>query len=214
MKSVIAVDGPAASGKSTFARALGQKLGMVYINTGAMYRGVTWYLLKEKVALKDDVVEAVLQKAGIEAGVENGELYFRIGGEDPLPHVRDGIINERVSEVAALPSVRKLLISKQREMAEAGGLIMEGRDIGTVVLPQTPFKFFLDADPEVRAQRRAQQGEKDTITKRDRLDSTRASSPLKCADDALKVDTGVLSVEQIITLAWDHLKQKGFALPS
>ena len=176
---VIAIDGTAASGKSTFARRLAQHLGYVYVNTGAMYRGATWYLQEKNIPLTDaNAVALAVEAAGVETRLENGELFFHIAGLDPLPHVRDGKVNEGVSLVAQVAAVRKILVAQQQSLAAQTPLVMEGRDIGTVVFPKTPYKFYIDANPEIRAQRRAEQGETDVIQKRDKIDQSRTTSPL------------------------------------
>jgi len=212
---VIAIDGTAASGKSTFARELGKRLGYTYVNTGAMYRGVTWHLQQKGVPLTDlEAVAREIETAGVETTLLGGELAFRIAGIDPLPHVREAQVNEGVSLVAKIAAVRKLLVAQQQRLAEEASLVMEGRDIGTVVFPKTPFKFFLDADAEVRALRRAQQGETDAIQQRDAHDSQRQESPLTCAPDALRLDSGLASVEQLVTTALDHLAARGLPIPS
>src|SRR5277367_6381850 len=130
---VIAVDGTAASGKSTFSRQLAQRLGFVYVNTGAMYRGVTWYLQEKDIPLGD--ARAVAQEvlaARVQTRLENGELAFRVAGIDPLPHAREGRVNEGVSLVAQVAAVRELLVAEQQRLAGLAPLVMEGRDIGTV----------------------------------------------------------------------------------
>jgi len=207
---VIAIDGTAASGKSTFARELARRLGYVYVNTGAMYRGVTWYLQQKKVSLRDaTVVASEVDAAGVETRLQDGELAFRIAGLDPLPHVREARVNAEVSFVAQVPAVRALLVAEQQGLAAQAALVMEGRDIGTVVFPQTPYKFFLDADASIRAQRRSQQGENDAIQQRDTHDSQRAASPLLCAPDALRLDSGQATVEELVAAALAHLAARG-----
>lgn len=211
---VIAIDGTAASGKSTFARQLAQRLGYSYVNTGAMYRGVTWYLLEKNIPLSEtESVASALEAAGVRTALQDGELVFLIAGIDPLPHVREARVNEAVSIVAQISSIRKLLVTEQQNLATQAPLVMEGRDIGTVVFPQTPYKFFLDADAEVRAMRRSQQGENDIILKRDVLDQQRQDSPLACAPDALRLDSGHASVEELVAMALKHLVAHGLALP-
>ncbi|MCE0498420.1 MAG: (d)CMP kinase [Methylacidiphilales bacterium] len=207
---VIAIDGTAASGKSTFSRRLSQKLGYAYVNTGAMYRGVTWYLQQRNVPLGEpEAVTRGLAGATLETRLENGELAFRISGVDPLPHVREGKVNDEVSLVARVAAVRKLLVAEQQRLAQLAPLVMEGRDIGTVVFPQTPYKFFLDADAVVRAQRRQNQGETDAILQRDVLDQQRENSPLTCASDALRLDSSLSTVDELIALALRHLASLG-----
>jgi len=212
---VIAVDGTAASGKSTFSRRLSQRLGYVYVNTGAMYRGVTWYLQQENVPLRDaEAVARAVRAAGVETGLCDGELVFRIAGLDPLPHVREGRVNEGVSLVAQVAAVRKILVAEQQRLAGQTPLVMEGRDIGTVVFPQTPYKFYLDANAEVRAQRRQEQGESDIIRQRDALDLQRVNSPLTRAPDALCLDSGHASVEELVAVALQHLAARGLTIAS
>ncbi len=212
---VIAIDGTAASGKSTFSRELARRLGYVYVNTGAMYRGVTWYLQQRNIPLRDvDAVARVVQTAGIDTRLHEGELVFRIAALDPLPHVREGAVNEGVSLVAQISAVRKLLVAEQQRLAAQAPLVMEGRDIGTVVFPQTPYKFYLDANAEVRARRRSQQGENDVIQQRDSLDQQRENSPLTRAPDALCLDSGHASVEELIEVALRHLAARGWELAS
>jgi cytidylate kinase len=210
---VIAIDGTAASGKSTFSRRLSRRLGYAYVNTGAMYRGVTWYLQQRNVSLRDpEAVARGLAGAALETRLENGELAFRIAGVDPLPHVREGKVNDEVSLVAQVAAVRKLLVAEQQRLAPLAPLVMEGRDIGTVVFPQTPYKFFLDAEAAVRAQRRREQGETDVILQRDVLDSQRVNSPLICAPDALRLDSSLSSVDELIALALQHLTSLGLKI--
>ena len=212
---VIAIDGTAASGKSTFSRQLAQRLGYVYVNTGAMYRGVTWYLQQKNIPLRDaEAVAREVRAAGVETRLHEGELVFRIAGLDPLPHVREGQVNEGVSLVAQVAAVRKLLVAEQQSLAAQAPLVMEGRDIGTVVFPQTPYKFYLDANAEVRAQRRQEQGENDVIRQRDILDQQRSNSPLTCAPDALCLDSGHASVEELVAIALQHLASRGLKMAS
>jgi cytidylate kinase len=210
---VIAIDGTAASGKSTFARELARNLGYVYVNTGAMYRGVTWYLQQKGISLHDaDAIAREVQAAGIETFLRAGELVFHIANLDPLPHVRDALVNEGVSLVAQVAAVRKLLVAEQQSLAAQAPLVMEGRDIGTAVFPQTPYKFYLDANAEVRALRRSLQGETDVILKRDILDQQRQNSPLTRAPDALFLDSGQATVEQLVAVALQHLASRGLKI--
>jgi len=210
---VIAIDGTAASGKSTFSRELARRLGFTYVNTGAMYRGVTWYLQQKTIPLRDaEAVARAVAAAGVETRLRDGELSFRIAGLDPLPHVREARVNAEVSLIAQVTAVRKLLVAEQQGLAAQAPLVMEGRDIGTVVFPQTPYKFFLDADAEVRAQRRSQQGENDVVQQRDNLDQQRQNSPLTCAPDALRLDSGRDSVEELVATALAHLAKCGLKI--
>jgi len=207
---VIAVDGTAASGKSTFSRQLARRLGYVYINTGAMYRGVTWFLQEKQVSLQDaGAVAREIFSAGVETGLHDGELTFRVGGIDPLPHARDGRVNEGVSLVAQVPEVRRLLVAEQQKLAAHAPLVMEGRDIGSVVFPATPYKFYVDADAEIRAQRRHRQGETDVILQRDAIDSQRRTSPLTRVPDAYYIDSSRLTVDEMVEMARRHLADRG-----
>jgi len=212
---VIAIDGTAASGKSTFSRRLAQRLGYTYVNTGAMYRGVTWYLQNKNIPLHDaDTIAREVLAAGVQTRLQDNELSFLIAGIDPLPYVREARVNAGVSLVAQVSAVRKLLVAEQQRLAAFAPLVMEGRDIGTVVFPQTPYKFFLDADATVRAQRRSQQGEDDSIQHRDILDQQRQNSPLTCAPDAVRLDSSRASVDELLVLALEHLAARGLAIPS
>ena len=212
---VIAIDGTAASGKSTFSRRLARRLGYVYVNTGSMYRGVTWYLQQRNIPLHDaEAVAREVRAAGVETRLHEGELVFRIAGLDPLPHVREGRVNEGVSLVAQVAAVRNLLVAEQQRLAGQAPLVMEGRDIGTVVFPLTPYKFYLDANAEVRARRRSQQGENDVIHQRDILDQQRATSPLTRASDAKFLDSGHASVEELVAVALQHLVSRGLKIDS
>ena len=209
---VIAVDGTAASGKSTFSRSLAERLGYVYINTGAMYRGVTWYLQQRSIPMQDAAAIAhAITTVPVETAVANSELAFRIAGIDPLPHAREAHVNEGVSLVAQVPEVRALLVAEQQKLAQHAPLVMEGRDIGSVVFPQTPYKFYVDASPEVRALRRRQQGETDVITQRDAIDSSRKTSPLIRLGDAFFIDSSHVTVDEMVASALRHLASHGLA---
>jgi len=212
---VVAIDGTAASGKSTFARQLAGRLGYSYINTGAMYRGVTWYLQQKNIPLRDaKAVADEVRVAGVETRLHGGELVFHVGGIDPLPHVREGQVNEGVSLVAQVDAVRKILVAEQQGLAALAPLVMEGRDIGSVVFPRTPYKFYIDASPEIRASRRRAQGETDVIQQRDTLDQQRKTSPLMRASDALFLDSGHASVEDLVAVALRHLASRGLKMAS
>jgi len=209
---VIAIDGPAASGKSSVARALAQAFGFAYINTGAMYRTATWYVLSKGVDPADAAqISAAIESAKIDCGLDAArESTIRIDGVDPTPHLREAAINQHVSAVSAVPSVRERLVAEQRAYAERDDLVMEGRDIGSAVFPRTPYKFYVDATPEVRARRRAAQGESDSISARDSIDSTRRTSPLLIAADAQVIDSSRLTIEAVVGEIISRLKQKNF----
>lgn len=210
---VIAVDGTAASGKSTFSRSLARRLGFIYINTGAMYRGVTWYLQRRGVPLTDGTAIArEVRSAAIETGVAQDELSFRIAGIDPLPHLREHRVNEGVSLVAQVPEVRRLLVAEQQKLASHVPLVMEGRDIGSVVFPETPYKFYIDANAQVRTLRRTRQGENDVIEQRDTLDQSRQTSPLVRVNDAVFIDSSDITVDEMVALALKHLAARGLPM--
>ncbi len=195
----IAIDGPAASGKSTVAKLIAKELGYTFINTGAMYRAVTWYTLKQGVNPADTAaVVALLPGIPLAFGKDGAVSTVMCEGRVLTDELTETATNENVSAIAAIPEVRALLVEKQREYNLAEPVVMEGRDIGTVVFPNTPFKYFVTASEEVRAARRAAQGLTDSIAERDRKDSARACAPLTQAEDAQLVDTSDLSIEQVV----------------
>ncbi|MGB3286512.1 (d)CMP kinase [Mycolicibacter algericus] len=214
--AVVAIDGPAGTGKSTVARGLAKVLGSRYIDTGAMYRAVTLAALRAGVAL-DDAGGIAAVARNIEVSVDSqpdGDRTY-LGGEDVSREIRGDEVTGAVSAVAAVPEVRTRLVALQQQLAAAGGgVVVEGRDVGTVVLPDADVKIFLTASAETRARRRNDQniaaGLRDDypgvladVRRRDELDSTRAVSPLRPADDAVIVDTGEMTQEQVI----DHLRE-------
>lgn len=211
-KQVIAIDGPAASGKSSVACQLAKKLGFIYVNSGAMYRAVTWHVLHRGVDPRDpSAVAALAQTTHLETDLVEDESRVRIAGYDPSSHLREVRVNDSVSLVSSVPRVRELLVARMRAYALAHDVVMEGRDIGSVVFPETPHKFYVDASPEIRSRRRAAQGPGDQIAARDRADSSRRDSPLTVADDAQIVDTSDLSVEGVVNkiLQLLHAKNPG-----
>ena len=196
---VIAIDGPAASGKSTVAQQLAQRLGFVYVNSGAIYRAITWYLLQNKIHLQaDDRIGVALGAANLTSRIDGNESRILIDELDPGEHLRDDRVNKSVAAVSQFPLVRQIVSKRLHAQAQHQDLIVEGRDIGSVVFPTTPYKFYLDASPEVRLQRRTAQGERDEIAVRDRADSLRSVSPLVIAKDAHVIDTSRLTIQQVI----------------
>jgi len=209
MKKIsIAIDGPAASGKSTTARLVAKKLGYIYIDTGAMYRAATLAVLREKIGIKKEAeVVACIRRSRIGIRLANGEQRTYLNGEDVTELIRTPAINLAISAVSAYAEVRTIMVARQRRLAGKGGVVMDGRDIGTVVLPEAELKVFMKASLEQRARRRLKelqaQGEKVTIEevreeirRRDRLDASRSQSPLKKAADALELDNSQMSIEQ------------------
>lgn len=207
---VIAIDGPAASGKSSVARALAGRLQLVYVNTGAMYRAVTWHMVAGGIRTDEAAeVAAALAQMEITCGVQENESTIHLDGVDPATHLLDEAVNANVSQVATVPEVRHRLVALQRTYAEAQPVVMEGRDIGSAVFPETPYKFYIDASAEVRALRRQRQGIQDSIQARDRVDSTRRTSPLIIAEDAHVIDSSHLTVDGVVGEIIGRLKIKG-----
>lgn len=205
----IAIDGPAASGKSTVAKLIARELGYTFINTGAMYRAVTWYLLRQGVNTADTAaVCAALPGIPLSFGKDGSMSCVVFGGRVLADELRTPEVNANVSTVAAIPQVRALLVEKQREYNTREAVVMEGRDIGTVVFPETPFKYFVTASEEVRAARRAAEGITESITERDRKDSQRSVSPLIQAPDALLVDTSDMSIDEVVALVVADIRKK------
>ena len=205
----IAIDGPAASGKSTVAKLIAKELGFTFINTGAMYRAVTWYVLQQGISpANTEAVKALLPTIPLAFGKNGAVSTVMYHGRVLNEELTLQSTNDNVSTIAAIPEVRALLVEKQREYNTAEPVVMEGRDIGTVVFPNTPYKYFVTASEEVRAARRAAQGLTDSIAERDRKDSARACAPLTKANDAQLVDTSDMSIEQVVaTIAADIRKR-------
>ncbi|HFK1425731.1 MULTISPECIES: (d)CMP kinase [Bacillus cereus group] len=206
----IAIDGPAAAGKSTVAKVVAKKLSYVYIDTGAMYRTITYAALEQKVDIENEeqLMEVVKNvKIEFQQG-ENTQLVF-LNGQDVSEVIRTTEVTNRVSIVAKHRLVREEMVRRQQELAEKGGVVMDGRDIGTHVLPDAEVKIFMLASVEERAERRHLENMnkgfdsnleqlKEEIAQRDKLDSEREVSPLKKADDALELDTTSLSIEEVV----------------
>ena len=210
---VIAIDGPAASGKSSVAQELARRLGFVYVNSGAIYRAITWHILQKKIHPEEsDRIAGALQAADIKCRLQDNESRILIDDVDPGAHLRDDGVNKSVAGVSQFPVVRQIVAKKLHELAHSQDLIVEGRDIGSVVFPNTPYKFYVDASPQVRLQRRAAQGERDEIAIRDRADSLRPVSPLIIAKDAHVIDTSHLTIQQVIDEIIDLLKKTGLPI--
>ncbi|MBV8900377.1 MAG: (d)CMP kinase, partial [Verrucomicrobia bacterium] len=162
--SVIAIDGPAASGKSSVARRLAAELRFAYVNSGSLYRAIAW-LANERAVKPDDAraVAALLEQTSFRFELRNHASVISIDGVNPEPYLRSEAVNDVVSKISALKAVREFLLGPLRQYAERANLIMEGRDIGSAVFPDTPYKFYIDAAPEVRARRRAAQGQQDNL---------------------------------------------------
>lgn len=209
MHPAIAIDGPAASGKSTVAKLIADRLGYTFINTGAMYRAVTWYMLEQGVNPEDTVaVLAVLPSVPLSFGKDGSRSIVLCSGKPLGEELTRQEVNNHVSTIAAIPEVRALLVDRQRDYNRQEPVVMEGRDIGTVVFPETPFKYFVTASEEVRAARRAAEGLTDSIAERDRKDSSRATAPLAQAADALLVDTSAMTIDQVVNFITENIQQK------
>ncbi len=197
--TVIAIDGPAGSGKSTVARAVAQRLGLAYLDTGAMYRSIAFAALQQGVDTADAEATAALAKA---TDVSVGSDGVFVDGIDASEAIRTEDVTKAVTAVASNPAVREVMVERQRTwIAENGGGVLEGRDIGTVVCPDADLKVYLVADPEIRARRRAaEQNEAvaNDMARRDQADSTRTVSPLMRADDAAEIDTTNLSIDEVV----------------
>ncbi|ETD32626.1 cytidylate kinase [Williamsia sp. D3] len=209
-RAVIAIDGPAGTGKSSVSRRVATALGGNYIDTGAMYRVATLKALRAGASLDDpESIDKATDDLAISVTNDPQAQIVMMDGEDVTDEIRSDAVTRAVSAVSAVPAVRTRLVQAQRDLAQSGLSVLEGRDIGTVVFPDATLKIFLTASPEARAQRRHDQntaaGMKsdyqtvlDDVIRRDHLDSTRATSPLRPADDAVQVDTTDLGIEEVI----------------
>ena len=201
---VIAIDGPAASGKSSVSRGVASALGCLFVSSGHFYRAIAWGVHRDSVAL--DAVAAWLPARRIQIDEASTGLRILIDGEDATPHLSASEVATLVSRLASLPAVRDTVNAHLRMLARHHDLVMEGRDIGSVVFPETPYKFYLDASPEERARRRSREGSSDPVAERDRLDATRATAPLIIPEGAFVVDTTHLSLEEVIATVLSHLE--------
>jgi len=209
--NVIAIDGPAASGKSTVARRVAQELGRLYVDSGSLYRAVTWQTLEEGGTGDDPVaINRSLEACRLEFSADEGRVGFKVNGRLLDRELRSDEINAHVSPVAAQPVVREQVVAWLRELTRFGELVMEGRDIGTAVFPSARHKFYLDASPEERARRRHKEmadgregaGAVDdvgaSLRRRDKIDSTRKKDPLRTAPDAVIIDSTDLTIDQVV----------------
>jgi cytidylate kinase len=211
---IITIDGPVATGKSTIAKKLAASLGYIYFDTGAMYRALTYGVLKNKIdCTNTDQLKEYLNRFSYKIRSKFGEKYYYVDGEDVSQQIRGDEVTSNVSRVSALPVVREKLVSLQRELASGVNAVFEGRDMGTVVFPDARLKIFLTGRPEVRAQRRFDELKEkfpeeaanltmekvlEDLNKRDNYDSSRETSPLKQAEDAYLVDTSDLTPDEIV----------------
>ncbi len=209
---IIAIDGPVGSGKSTLARRVAELMGYVYIDTGAMYRAVALKALRNHVPVEDSqALETLARGTRIDLRVQDGTQRVFLDGEDVTAAIRTPDVSQASSKIAVVPGVRHVLVAEQRRAGEQGGVVMEGRDIGSVVFPDAGLKIFLTASPEVRAQRRWREHQLkgdaidlartlDEIHQRDRRDQERSTSPLVRAPDAVVVDSTAMEPEEVARL--------------
>ncbi len=208
-KKIIAIDGPSGAGKSTTAMALAERLGYIYIDTGAMYRAIGWKAKKEEIPLTEESLKNLCATTDIKLKRISDKIKIFVDGKDATEEIRTPEMGMIASSVSAFPCVRERLLELQREMGRNGGIVMEGRDIGTVVFPDADIKFFLDAKIEERGKRRYLDLQSkgivvnlvsitDEIRKRDEADSTRALAPLKRAEDSLYIDSTDMTVQEVI----------------
>lgn len=212
---VVAVDGPSGAGKSTVCRAVATRLGLRYLDTGAMYRAVAWQVLAAGVDPENAAaVAALVVSVAVEIGTDPASSAVSVGGRDVAADIRGPAVCAAVSPVSAVPQVRTLLVAAQRQLIGEGGIVVEGRDIGTVVSPEAAVKIFLTASSTARAQRRARQRPEpgdvalvqQAIDRRDRIDSSRLASPLVRAADAIELDTTALTQQEVVEAVLDRCR--------
>jgi cytidylate kinase len=218
-KIIVAIDGPAGSGKSVSAKLLAKKLGIAYLDTGAMYRAATFLALTENVLNDPDKLIRLLKSSIIDLKYSDEKLLVYLNSRDVTEEIRNQDVNFNVSEISKIPEVRELLVGKQQEYGKNNSLVAEGRDIGTAVFPDATVKFFLTASIEERAKRRRDEfnskGEnfsfeeiKEAIRRRDKIDSERELNPLKKADDAIEIDTSNMTIEEQVEVMASEIKKK------
>jgi CMP/dCMP kinase len=213
---VVAMDGPSGSGKSSASRGIARALGLRYLDTGAMYRAITWWMLTHGVDLADPAaIAARALDPVLTMGTDPDAPAVAVDGADAAGPIRTAEVTAAVSAVSAVPEVRRRLVAEQREIIGAGGIVVEGRDIGTVVAPGAPVKIYLTASADARASRRTAeltgttvQAQKAAMARRDTLDSTRKTDPLAMAPDAVELDTTPLTLDEVIAEVLRVIKEK------
>ena len=206
---VIALDGTSASGKSTNAKRVAKALGYSYVDTGAMYRSLAWYCLKNKVDIENEkAIASICRRWKTELINEEGQIRLKIDGYFPAEEIRTAETSALVPVVAAVPAVRKWMKAKQRECIEFGSLVMEGRDIGSNVFPDTDFKFYLDASLDERSKRRVADGVNENLAARDKKDSERATAPLMIPLGAKVINNSNMTAEETSALIIKEVREK------
>src|SRR6266542_568321 len=206
---IIAIDGTSASGKSTNARLVAQALGYVYVDTGAMYRTLAWHCLEKGVDVDDPkAVSGLLRKWKTKHECVDGCVRLLVDGDYPEKEIRTAEVSAAAPHVAAIPKVREWMVRRQRECVQFGNLVMEGRDIGSNVFPETEFKFYLDASLDERTKRRAAEGVRDNLAVRDQRDSQRAAAPLMVPLGARVINNSHLTSEQTSGLILNEVRQR------
>jgi cytidylate kinase len=207
---VIAIDGPAASGKSSVAQGVAAATRFFFVSSGHLYRTLAWGLLRDHIPVGN--FDDWIKDHRLHAVEEGLALRIFLDECDATPHLSDPEVASLVSRLAAFPAVRDVVNGVLRKLAEEENLVIEGRDIGSVVFPETPYKFYLDAAPEERARRRAREGIRDAIVERDHLDSTRTTAPLIIPPGAVCIDTTHLTLDAVVTVVLEHLDKLGLAI--
>jgi len=215
---IIAIDGPSGSGKSTIAKYLAEKLNAVYIDTGAMYRAITYLALRQGIVTNIEAVIEMTKQLDISLKYENGTIRIFANGEEVTEHIRTKEVNAKVSDISTIPEVRKELVKIQRKLGATSTVVAEGRDITTVVFPNADLKIFLTASLDVRAERRLKEflekgmeisltDVKDNLATRDRIDSGREASPLTKADDAVEIDSTSMTIKDELEFLLKKLEE-------
>ncbi|VAX14959.1 Cytidylate kinase [hydrothermal vent metagenome] len=218
-KIIIAIDGPAGSGKSTLAKMVAERLGFTYLDTGAMYRAITYLAIRNGIVDDEEAVSKFILGLDVTLKFENGVTRVFVNGEELTDYIRTPEVNSKVSEISAMPAVRKELVRMQQQMGKVGNIVAEGRDTTTVVFPDADVKIYLVASVDVRAERRHKEymekgididieEVKENLRKRDAIDSGREVSPLIKAENAIEVDTSSLSVDEEFEILIENIKKK------
>jgi len=218
-KIIIAIDGPAGSVKRTIAKMVAERLNFTYLDTGAMYRAITYLALQKGIIENEEAVNKLVKALEVSLKYENGVTRVFVNNDEVTDFIRSPEVNSKVSEIAAMPQVRKELVRMQQQMGKVGNIVAEGRDTTTVVFPNADLKIYLDASVEIRSERRHKEylekgveidieEVKNNIRKRDKIDSSRKTSPLKKAINAIEVDSSHLSVEEEFEILFENIKKK------